>query len=153
MREIASQLERLPAETAKFLAGFAYILARVAHADFVFEETETVEMERIIASVASLSVDETSLVVEIAKSQARLLGGTEDYVVTREFKASTTREQRGQLLACLYAVAAADGVISGPEASAIVKIAEELGFTRQEANSLRAQYRDQLSEFQVDSDD
>ncbi len=150
VREIAARLERLPAEKARFLAGFAYVLARVAHADFEFSEDETREMHRIVRALATLSGDEAELVVEIAKSQARLLGGTENYVVTREFRASSTREQRGQLLSCLYAVAAADGTISGPEASEIVSIAEELGFTRAQANSLRAQYRDQLAEFQTD---
>jgi len=148
VREIATRLERLPPETAKFLAGFAYVLARVAHADFEITQDETGEMLRIVRDLASLSEGEAELVVEIAKSNARLLGGTENYIVTREFRATSTREQRGQLLACLYAVAAADGTISGPEAGEIVSIAEELGFTRAEANSLRAQYRDQLAVFQ-----
>lgn len=85
--------------------------------------------------------------MEIAKSQARLLGGTENYVVTREFRRIATREQRAQLLSCLHAVAAADGTISGAESQEIVSIAEELGFTRQEANALRARYRDKLSIF------
>ena len=148
VREIATRLERLPPETAKFLAGFAYVLARVAHADLEISEDETGAMHRIVRELASLSEGEAELVVEIAKSNARLLGGTENYVVTREFRSASTREQRGQLLACLYAVAAADGTISGPEAGEIVSIAEELGFTRAEANSLRAQYRDQLAVFQ-----
>ncbi len=148
IRQIAARLERLPSETARYLAGFAYVLARVAHADLEFSPDETTEMHRIVREIAVLSEAEAELVVEIAKSQARLLGGTENYVVTREFRAATSREQRGQLLACLYAVAAADGTISGPEATEIVSIAEELGFTRAEANSLRAQYRDQLAEFQ-----
>ncbi len=106
-------------------------------------------MHRIVRELAALSEGEADLVVEIAKSQARILGGTENYVVTREFRTASSSEQRGQLLACLYAVAAADGTISGPEASEIVSIAEELGFTRAQANSLRARYRDQLAEFQT----
>ena len=86
--------------------------------------------------------------VQIALSQARHLGGTQDYLVTRQFKQITSREQRADLLACLYAVAAADGTIRGEESAEIVKIGEELGFTRAEANSLRGQYRDKLAEFQ-----
>jgi tellurite resistance protein len=45
-------------------------------------------------------------------------------------------------------VAAADGTISGVESSVIQAIAEELGFTRAEANGLRSEYRDKLSELQ-----
>jgi uncharacterized tellurite resistance protein B-like protein len=148
VRRIASELERFPPETAKFLAAFAYVLARVAHADLDIDDSETREMERIATSVASLSSAEAALVVQIAKSQARLLGGTENYVVTREFRNISTREQRYNLLQCLYAVAASDGTISGVESAEIAAIAEELGFTRAETNALRSAYRDKLSEFQ-----
>ena len=148
VREIAAKLERLPPETARHLAGFAYVLARVAHADLEIAEAEAEEMRRAVRELAGLSADEADLVVEIAKSQARLLGGTENYVVTREFRRSTTPEQRAQLLACLYAVSAADGTISTAESREIANVAEELGFTRAEANALRTRYRDQLAEFQ-----
>ena len=60
----------------------------------------------------------------------------------------STRAQRGKLLQCLYAVAAADGTISTEESAEIVLIGEELGFTRAEANSLRGTYREKLAEFQ-----
>ena len=55
-------------------------------------------MERSLAAISDLSESEIALAVEIAKSQARLLGGTENYIVTREFRAISTPEQRGQLL-------------------------------------------------------
>ena len=148
VRRIASELDRLPPETAKYLAAFAYVLARVAHADLDIDDAETREMERIATSLASLSSAEAALVVQIAKSQARLLGETENYVVTREFRNISTREQRGNLLQCLYAVAASDGTISGVESGEIAAIGEELGFTRAERNALRSAYRDKLSEFQ-----
>ena len=148
VRKIASQLERLDPEMARYLAAFAYVLARVAHADLRIDSEETEAMEQIVTRLADLAPQEASLVVEIAKSQARLLGGTENYVVTRQFRNISTREQRGKLLECLYAVAAADGSITGPESSEIVAIAEELGFTRPEANALRSAYREKLSEFQ-----
>ena len=108
VRRIAAELDRLPPETAKFLAGFAYVLARVAHADFEIDDDETQEMQRIAISLADLSEAEAALVVEIAKSQAKHLGATENYVVTREFRKSATNEQRGKLLQCLFAVAAAE---------------------------------------------
>jgi uncharacterized tellurite resistance protein B-like protein len=152
VRKIAAQLERLDPEMARYLAAFAYVLARVAHADLQIDSEETEAMERIVTRLADLAPEEASLVVEIAKSQARLLGGTENYVVTRQFRKISTREQRGKLLECLYAVAAADGSITGHESSEIVAIAEELGFTRPEANALRSAYREKLSEFQSGSD-
>ena len=148
IRRIAGELEHLPPDQAKYLATFAYVLARLANADLRIDPEETAEMERIVHRTAGLSDAESTLVVQIALSQARHLGGTQDYLVTREFKQITSREQRADLLACLYAVAAADGTIRSEESAEIAKIGEELGFTRAEANSLRAQYRDKLAEFQ-----
>lgn len=146
VRRIAEKLERLDPQTAKYLAAFAYVLARVAHADLEFQPSETAEMERSVREVAELGEAEAALVVQIAQSQARLLGGTENYVVTREFRHISTPEQRGKLLQCLYEVAAADGTISTEESREIANIGEELGFTRAETNSLRSAYRDKLAE-------
>jgi uncharacterized tellurite resistance protein B-like protein len=148
VRRIAGQLERLDAAQAKYLAAFAYVLARVAHADLDVDETEVAAMERSVAGLAELSQAEAALVVQIAVSQARLLGGTENYVVTREFRRVSSKPQRASLLECLFAVAAADGSISGSESSEIAAIGEELGFTRAEVNSLRSRYREHLAELQ-----
>jgi uncharacterized tellurite resistance protein B-like protein len=145
VRRISGQLERLPADKARYLASFAYVLARVANADLEIDDAEVREMEAIVRRLAQLSEAEAALVVQIAKSQAQHLGGTENYVVTREFREIASKEQRAELLECIYAVAAADGTISGDESTEILLIAEELGFTRPEANALRARYRDKLS--------
>lgn len=148
VRRIASQLDRLPPDKARYLAGFAYVLARVAQADLKIEDSEVAEMERIVREVAQLAEAEAALVVQIAKHQAAHLGGTENYVVTRQFREASSREQRGSLLECLYEVAAADGSITPDEQSEIMQIAEELGFTRPETIALRSRFKDKLSEFQ-----
>jgi uncharacterized tellurite resistance protein B-like protein len=150
VRRIAAKLEKLGPEQAKYVASFAYVLARIANADLEISDVETAEMERSMRALSGLSESEAALAVEIAKTQARILGGTENYLVTREFRAISTREQRGELLQCLYAVAASDGTIETTESAEIVAIGEELGFTRLESNSLRTQYRDKLAVFQLD---
>ncbi len=152
VRRIASQLDGLPPETARYLAAFAYVLARVANADLEIDDAETAQMEKSVRELAQLSESEAALAVQIAKSQARLLGGTENYVVTRQFRKISTREQRVSLLHCLFAVAAADGTISGVESSEIAAIADELGFTRAETNAVRAAFKDKLSVLQKKSD-
>ena len=147
VRRIAARLDRLDPAQAKYLAAFAYVLARVAQADLHIDESETTAMEKAVRGTAGLSEAEAALVVEIAKSQARLLGGTENYVVTREFKNISTAEQRARLLECLFEVAAADGTIETVESAEIAAIGEEIGFTRPEINALRAAYRERLAEF------
>ena len=151
MRRIASRLEALPPEQARFLAAFAYVLARVAVADLEVPESETVEMERIVAELGHLPPPEAALAVEIAKSQARLLGGTENYFVTREFHRISTRDERLRLLRCLFAVAAADGTISSAESAEIVAIGEEIGFAREEVIAERSAFREKLSELKAKS--
>lgn len=145
IRRIAGELEKLDPDEARYLAAFAYVLARLAHADLHIDESETEQMQRVIEETGRLEPAEAALVVEIAKSQARLLGGTENYIVTREFRRISSPEQRAGLLECLYAVAAADGSISTIESSELTAIAEELGFSRAEANAVRSKYREHLA--------
>jgi uncharacterized tellurite resistance protein B-like protein len=145
VRRIAARLESLPPERARHLAAFAYVLARVAHADLEIDASESAEMEHLVRELGGLEPAEAALVVEIAKSQARLLGGTENYVVTREFRRIATASERARLLECAFAVAGADGTISAVESSECLRIAEELGFTREEALAVRSGFRDKLA--------
>jgi uncharacterized tellurite resistance protein B-like protein len=149
IRRIASQLEGLEAEKARFLAGFAYVLARVAHADLRVQEEERAEMQRALEALGELGAEEAVLAVKIAQSEAGHLGGSENYLVTREFRRISSREQRVALIECLYAVAAADGSISTAESNVVVQIAEELGFSRSEAIALRGAWKEHLAEIQA----
>ena len=148
VRRIIREVDRLDPSEARYLAAFAFVLARVANSDMEISKDEGRRMEEIVREIGGLNEAQAVLVVQIAKSQAQHLGGTENYVVTREFRRLASREQRAELLQCIYAVAAADGTISGVESNEILSIAEELGFTRPEANALRSAYKDKLSEFQ-----
>jgi uncharacterized tellurite resistance protein B-like protein len=145
VRKITAQLEALPQGEARYIACFAYVLARIAQADFLIDERETEEIKRQIATQSDLSEEGCDLVVEIAKNQADLLGGTENYVVTRQFREISSPGQRSMLVSCAFAVAASNGEISAEESAELTLIGEELGFTRSEINSFRSKYRDKLS--------
>lgn len=132
-------------EQARYLASFAYVLARVAHADHDVSDEEVREMEKWVRELGELSEAQAALVVQIAKSQAIHLGATENYVVTRQFRESSTREQRLGLLRCLFAVAAADQTVSDVENTEISLIANELGITAPEVAAARGAYREYLS--------
>ncbi len=140
VRRIVGELEALDAETARFLAAFAYILGRVAHADLDVSAEETTKMEEIVHGFGHLPEGQAVLVVQIAKSQNRLFGGTENFLVTREFKEIATAEQRRELLDCLFAVSAADDSISIREEEEIRRIATELGFDHKAYVTARARY-------------
>ena len=132
VRRIVSELAALEPARARFLAAFAYVLSRVAHADSHISKDETEAMREILQKLGHLPDAQAVLVVEIAKGQARLFGGTENYLVTREFREIATDAQRLELLDCLFAVSASDGAISAAEESQAGQIAKELGFAQQE---------------------
>lgn len=148
MQRIITELEGLEPERARFLAAFAYLLARIAHADLEVDATEVAEMERALQRIADLPETEARLAVQIAVHQAVAIGGTDDYIVTREFRKMTDKPERVRLMRCVLAVAAADDSITSAETNEIVSVGEELGFTRPEINSLRLEYRDKLAELQ-----
>ena len=145
VRRIARELDALPATEARFLAAFAYVLARVARADLEISGEEMDTMVKLVREYSTLSEAQALLVVQMAKTQATALAGTENYLVTRQFKEMSNRAQRVDLLRCLFAVAAADNNISVVESTEITQIGQELGFSSQEIASVRAAYRDQLS--------
>ena len=145
VRRIAAELDKLDPGEARFLAAFAYVLARVAHADYEVSEDEVREMERRVRELSDLGESQAALVVQIAKTQAVTLGATENYVVTRQFREVSTREQRLSLLRCLFAIAAADESVSDAENTEITLIATELGLTQLEIVAARSVYRDKLA--------
>ena len=142
VRRIVSELEALPPDRARYVGAFAYILGRVAHADLDISEVETRKMETVVQELGHLPEAQAILVVQIAKSQNQLFGGTENFLVTREFRDITTEEQRIELLDCLFAVSAADDSISSAEESQIRQIASELGFSHKQYISARSAWSD-----------
>lgn len=142
IRRITRSLEKMEPARAKKIAGFAFILSRAAHADLSISDEETGEMERQVIRWMGLPEEQAVLVVQIAKSQNILFGGTDNYVVTREFGKTTSQEEKVQLLHCLFAVTASDDSISVVEENSIDQIGRELGFTRRELVNVRSVYRD-----------
>jgi uncharacterized tellurite resistance protein B-like protein len=126
VRRIVGALDRMDPARARYIAAFAYILGRVALADRHCSDEETRTMERLVMRHGGLPEEQAVVVVQIAKSQNALFGGTEDFLVTREFNELATPEQKLSLLDCLYAVSAADDSIATVEDNEIRRIALEL---------------------------
>ena len=148
-RRIAAKLEALPPAEARYLACFAYVMSRAANAEDDISPEETAVMERFSVEYGGLDTAQAVLVVQMAKIQARVNGGTEDFVVTREFRSISTPEQRLALLRCCFVVGAADGVISATEAATINEIARELDLEPADVNAIRAEFHEQLSAVQA----
>lgn len=145
VRKIVDALEGMEPERARYIAAFAYLLGRVAYADRNFTQQETREMEHIVMERGGLPEEQAILVVQMAKTQNRLFGGTENFLVTKEFNDIATREQKLALLHCLYAVCAADNVVTTKEDNEIRTISQELLLSHQDFIEVRLGYRDYLS--------
>lgn len=148
VRRIVRELEQVDPARRRFLAGFAYVLSRAAHADVDISDDETRLMERIVSQIGGLPETQAILVVEIARHQTELYSGTEDYLVTREFQRVATDEERRAVVEACFAVVAADHQITSEEYAELTQIAEELGLSRPELNVIRNEYRDHLTAIQ-----
>jgi uncharacterized tellurite resistance protein B-like protein len=145
VRKIVRQLDNLDPERARYIAAFAYILSRVARADMNISDAETREMENQLTRLSRLPAEQAVLVVQIAKTQATLFGGTENFLVTQEFNRMADPEQKLALLDCLFAVAAADNIISTAEEREIRLINDELQLTHNQFIAARYNFRQCLA--------
>ena len=148
VRRIVARLEAMPPDRARLIAAAAYTLARAANADLDISPEETAAIERELRANEALDEATAVLVTEMAKLQAKTVGGTEDYVVTREFKALADQAQRVVVLRACFAVMAANGTISAEETAIVNQIASELDIDDATLNSIRADYHEQLSSVQ-----
>ena len=88
------------------------------------------------------------LVVQIARSQNLLFGGTEDFLVAREFEQIASHDEKLALIDCLFAVAAADGSVSVVEDNEISHIAQVLRVEHADLVRARLAYQQYLSVLQ-----
>jgi uncharacterized tellurite resistance protein B-like protein len=147
VRRIVGELDQLDPERARFLAAFAFVLSRAAAADLHISDAETSKMVEVLKRVGHLPEAQAILVVQIAKTQNRLFGGTENFLVTREFREIASEAERRELLDCLFAVSAADDAITGEEENQVRQIASELGFSHPEYIQARLAYSNKRTVF------
>jgi uncharacterized tellurite resistance protein B-like protein len=144
LRDVLDALDRLEPERARYLAGFAYLLGRIAHADHHVSPEETRIMEDHVANEGQLPREQAMLVVGLAKTSNLLFGGTANFLVAREFAQSATADQKVALVHCLFAVSAAEGRISVVEEGEIQRVARELKVEPADLVKIRLAYRDHL---------
>ena len=144
IRKISRQLEDMEPVKARYLAAFAYLLGRVAYSDRNVSPEEAKMMEEVLVEKGKLPVEQAVLIIEIARQQNRMLGHVDNFLVTREFNELASREQKKDLLTCLFALSAADKSISSTEDSEIRQIAGELLLEHNDFISARSAFRDYL---------
>jgi uncharacterized tellurite resistance protein B-like protein len=144
LRDTLTALDHLPPERARYLAAFAYLLGRIAHADQQVSAEETSTMETLVREHGRLPQDQAMIVVQLAKTSNLLFGGTANYLVAREFAALASDEEKQTLMRCLFEVSAVDAAISMAEESELHRIANELRIEPAALTALRLAHRHHL---------
>ena len=144
VRLLSAQLDAMPPARARYLAAFAYLLGRAAHATGAMSEAERGVMLDL-ADAGAVDASIVTLIVDMAGTLAGEFGATEDFLVAREFKAISTMEERERLLRCCFLVMAADDDIDATESWLANRLAEELDVERPDLNAIRAEFHDRLS--------
>ena len=144
LRETLQALDHLEPDRARYLAAFAYLLGRVAHADQHVSPEETGAMEALVREQGELSEEQAMLVVQLAKTNNLLFGGTANFLVAREFSDLATYDQKLALMRCLFAVSSADDAISMAEESEIHRIGNELRIDHPDLVALRVAHQHRL---------
>ena len=142
VREIVGRLRDLSPERARWIAAFAMVVARAARADFEISGDEFQTMEKVLIEYGNLEADQAALVAEMAAHRNQMLGASEDYLATREFRKISSEADREGLLHCLFAVSAADDSISLVEEEEIRQVASELGIEHAIFTAIRARFRE-----------
>jgi uncharacterized tellurite resistance protein B-like protein len=138
--EVERALADIEPARARYIACFAQILNRAARADHTITPEERHEMERLVAERTGLPAAQAALVVQIASAQGLRHGGTEDFLVTREFARIADRSQKLALLDCLFAVSSSDKSIRTVEDNEVRRIASELKLEHADFIAVRTAY-------------
>lgn len=144
LRDTLDALDHMEPERARFLASFAYLLGRVAHADQHVSPEETSAMEALVQQEGHLTADQAMVVTQLAKTSNLLFGGTANFLIAREFSTLASYEQKLSLMHCLFAVSVTDESISLAEEGEIHKIARELGIDHPDLVKLRVAHQRHL---------
>ena len=150
LQEIERALQGMEAAHARYIACFAYILTRAARADHEISDAEMAEMERLVTERGGVTPEDAKLVVGIARAHGHRVGGTEDFIVTREFNQIATREQKLALLDCLFAVTGSDASILTVEDNEIRRVAKELKLEHSDYIAVRSRHLHNLNVLRPD---
>lgn len=145
LREIATRLDGQAPQDARFVAAFAYLLARVAGADLRTQNDERSAIASRLETLAGIDAERAALLATAAIAAADAHGASDDHLVARAFRSFSNDDERRRLVRCLYAVAAADETITTVEDNEVFEIAAEIGLDRGDVVALRSEFREQLA--------
>ena len=149
VRRLHGELQRLGTDRLEYLAGFAGQLARVAHVDDGISAAEAKTIAAQLCEHARLAADEAQVVVDILRHEFDVLRSVQPHVLNRAVNAHAEPAAKETLIHCLYAVAAADHLVSDVEEQEIRRIANALLVPHGVLMEIRGRFRDRIEILQM----
>lgn len=139
-----AQLARLGGERLDYLAGLAGQLARVANAEGGISPAEAEAISAQLGAQGRLSHADAAVVVDLLRHELEVLRSAEPHLFNRAINDCASESEKQVVVDCLYAVAAADHLVSEAEEREIRRIAEALLVPHGTLMTIRGRYRDRL---------
>jgi putative ABC transport system ATP-binding protein len=125
-------LEKHDPNSANYLATFSFALARIAYADGEVSTSERDEMRRILHEVAKLEPTEVDFIMELSMMLKRTKADLDNRIANPAFD----KDRAEHFMESLYAIARADGAVSGEELAEIDAIAAEFGLAKKQVTTI-----------------
>lgn len=148
LQRLQGELARLGADRLEYLAAFAGLLARVAGAEGGISAEEAAAVAARLRDAGNLSEADATLIADLLRHERDGLAALPAHELTRAVNAGATETEKQGLLDCLYAVAAADHLVSDVEEQEIRRVAEAVVVPHRVLMEIRARYRDRLEVLQ-----
>ena len=134
-----------PEDEVKRITAYAGLLGKVAYADLEVSAAEEARVRELLADELGLSAVDAEAVGGLLRAQRARLFLVEDYVYARLVNELCDREAKLALLRCLFAVAAADGAVTGEEDATIGNVARDLRLSQGDFIEARSTVRQSLA--------
>jgi uncharacterized tellurite resistance protein B-like protein len=144
LRRVRDELSRRGVERLEYLAAFAAQLARVAGVEGGISDEETAAIAARLRTAGKLSEADAALIADMLRHERDGLANVQAQELTRAINAGASDDEKLALLDCLYAVAAADHLVSDVEEQEIRRVAEAILVPHRVLMDIRTRYRDRI---------
>ncbi|MBN2344111.1 MAG: TerB family tellurite resistance protein [Deltaproteobacteria bacterium] len=145
IEELAEQLSETELKEATAVAG---LLGRIAYADTEFKDEEVAKIKAILHKESKLSNEAIEVITQLLVEQKIELLTLEEHFYTRLANEVMSADQRFELLAYMFQIAASDGTICLEEENLLHSVAESLKIPKSDVVSLKRTFKNYLSVFQ-----
>lgn len=149
LHRLEAQLTRLSPERIQYLAGFAGELARVADVDAGISAAEASVITTQLSEHGHLTAAEADIVLDLLRHDLEVLHDLPSHTLNRAVNGFASPAEKEILIDCMYAVAAADDLVSDVEEREIRRIADALLVSHSAVMDIRARYRDRIEALQA----